>query len=361
VVRYRRSRRTPRAGLAGRVTVLSAAATAAVALAAAPVVANPQDPSSPKTTAGAQKDVDELLAEAERAIEAYNGIAERVEELEAETERRQQRVAQSQQAVNDKRTVLGHAAAAHYRAGSIAPSLALLLTTEPEGYLDRAATLDRLSERQAGDLRELISAQRVLEQRRDEARDALAELEEERNRLSRQKQAVLRQLALAERRLEELTEQDRKERAERHPAPDEPAGPAGPAEAGSPLAPAPAATAGQASSRAAAAVAAATSVVGAPYAWGAAGPSSFDCSGLIQWAYAQAGVSLPRTSQEQARAGRTVPLTEALPGDIVVYRDDASHVGMFVGNGQVVHAPYTGASVRYESVTMMPLHSVVRP
>ncbi|RMI37024.1 C40 family peptidase, partial [Streptomyces triticirhizae] len=116
-----------------------------------------------------------------------------------------------------------------------------------------------------------------------------------------------------------------------------------------------------ASGRAGVALAAALGALGRPYGWGQAGPDAFDCSGLVQWAYAKAGVSLPRTSQAQATAGRRVPLDQAQPGDIVVYRADASHVGLYAGDGQVVHAPYTGASVRYDPVGMMPVSSVVRP
>jgi cell wall-associated NlpC family hydrolase len=81
----------------------------------------------------------------------------------------------------------------------------------------------------------------------------------------------------------------------------------------------------------------------------------------MQWAYAHAGVHLPRTSQEQRFAGRRVPLSQARPGDLVVYRSDASHVAMYVGNGQVIHAPYPGAAVRYDPVGMMPISSVTRP
>ncbi|NED22679.1 C40 family peptidase, partial [Streptomyces sp. SID9913] len=115
-----------------------------------------------------------------------------------------------------------------------------------------------------------------------------------------------------------------------------------------------------ASGRAAAAVAAARSALGKPYVWGANGPGGFDCSGLTQWSYAQAGVAIPRTSQAQRHAGRQIPLSEARPGDLVVYRSDASHVGMYVGNGQVIHAPYPGAPVRHDPVGMMPISSVTR-
>ncbi|MGC3001759.1 C40 family peptidase, partial [Streptomyces sp. G35A] len=99
---------------------------------------------------------------------------------------------------------------------------------------------------------------------------------------------------------------------------------------------------------------------GTPYRAGGSGPGGFDCSGLTQWSYAQAGVALPRTSQAQRHAGRQIPLSEARPGDLVLYRSDASHVGMYMGNGQVVHAPYPGAPVRYDPVGMMPVSSVTR-
>jgi peptidoglycan DL-endopeptidase CwlO len=80
----------------------------------------------------------------------------------------------------------------------------------------------------------------------------------------------------------------------------------------------------------------------------------------MQWSYAQAGVGLPRTSQAQRSAGTRVPLSQARPGDLVTYRSDASHIGMYAGNGQVIHAPYPGAAVRYDPVGMMPIAAVTR-
>jgi cell wall-associated NlpC family hydrolase len=99
--------------------------------------------------------------------------------------------------------------------------------------------------------------------------------------------------------------------------------------------PEPSAPAGSGS--AAAAVAAALSKVGSPYVYGAAGPNAFDCSGLTSWAWAQAGVSIPRTSGGQAGLP-SVPLSELQPGDLVTYYSPVSHVAMYIGNGQVVHA-----------------------
>ncbi|MEV7191566.1 NlpC/P60 family protein [Streptomyces sp. NPDC093510] len=326
-----------------RVTVLSAAAvTAAAALAAAPAGAAPQD--KPSDT---RAKVDRLYEQAEQATELYNKADERADKLRAQVGRAKDSVARGQERINRMRGALGALAGAQYRSGGIDPSLALLLSSDPDGYLERASVLDRVTARQAGELADLQRAQRGLTQERAEAGRKLAELEKSRATVARHKRTVEQKLAKARRLLNSLSgdERDAYDRSSR----------TGGRAAGMPeLGGAPG------SSRAAAAIAAARSAIGRPYVWGANGPSGFDCSGLMQWSYAKAGVGLPRTSQAQRYAGRQVSLSEAQPGDLVAYRDDASHIGMYVGNGQVVHAPYPGAPVRYDPVGMMPVSSVTR-
>ncbi|MFI7273405.1 NlpC/P60 family protein [Streptomyces sp. NPDC049879] len=352
--------------LAARVTALSAAATAAAAITAGPVLAVPARP--PSDSASAARAVDRLFAEAERAVDAYNGAAERVDDLETELERSRDRVARGQQEVNDLRRVLGTAAAAHYRVGGLDPTLTLMLSDDPESYLERAGAFQRASDRRTGELRDLFAALRTLDRERAEADDRLAELDAQKQALEERKEAVQRRLDEARAEYERLTARERaerEERAQREERPDRASRTA--RDRRSAPAPVPAATPGEAaaapaaSGRAATAVAAAVGAVGLPYGWGQAGPSAFDCSGLVQWAWARAGVALPRTSQAQAGAGRRVSLAAAQPGDIVVYRSDASHVALYVGGGQVVHAPYPGANVRYDPVGMMSVSGVVRP
>lgn len=99
-------------------------------------------------------------------------------------------------------------------------------------------------------------------------------------------------------------------------------------------------------------VAAAMSRIGAPYVWGATGPDSFDCSGLVQWSYAQVGKSLPRVSDAQIWGGTPVSLEELQPGDVVGY-SGGGHVGIYIGDGQVVHAPTSG-----QTVTVIGLHDM---
>jgi cell wall-associated NlpC family hydrolase len=107
-----------------------------------------------------------------------------------------------------------------------------------------------------------------------------------------------------------------------------------------------------ATGRGAPAVAAAESVIGAPYVFGAAGPSSFDCSGLTMWAWAQAGVSLPHSAIAQWSSLPKVSLDAVVPGDIIYYANFGPHVAIYVGGGMIVHArhPGPGGQVQYSSM-----------
>jgi peptidoglycan DL-endopeptidase CwlO len=97
---------------------------------------------------------------------------------------------------------------------------------------------------------------------------------------------------------------------------------------------------------------AAMSRVGMPYVWGAAGPTSFDCSGLVQWSFAQAGIVMPRVAADQALTGPAVPVSQLKPGDLLFYHTDPtaptyiSHVAIYLGNGWMIQAPETGENVQ---------------
>lgn len=108
------------------------------------------------------------------------------------------------------------------------------------------------------------------------------------------------------------------------------------------------------------AVAAAMSKLGSPYGWGAAGPNVFDCSGLMYWAYQQIGVSIPRTSSAQIAGGTPVSLDALQPGDIIGYYPGVTHVGMYIGNGQVVHASDYGIPVQVVPLNSMPISGAAR-
>lgn len=115
------------------------------------------------------------------------------------------------------------------------------------------------------------------------------------------------------------------------------------------------------SGRGGAAVAAAESVLGRPYVWGASGPSSFDCSGLTMWAWAHAGVGLSHSSSAQYGSGAHVSQSALQPGDLLFFYSPISHVGMYIGGGQMIHAPHTGDVVRIATPMWSDFVGAVRP
>jgi peptidoglycan DL-endopeptidase CwlO len=122
----------------------------------------------------------------------------------------------------------------------------------------------------------------------------------------------------------------------------------------------PGAAPGSGAPEAATVIQAALSRIGSPYVWGGSGPYSFDCSGLVMWAFQQAGVSLPHSSQALAQGGEPVSMDQIQPGDLVTYYSDASHVAIYIGDGMMVHASTYGTPVRVAPVDNAPIHNVRR-
>ncbi|MGW8061077.1 NlpC/P60 family protein [Streptomyces ziwulingensis] len=333
------SHRRPKQPSRTRVTVLTTAAAAAVALSSQAANAAPSEkPSKDEVKAK----VDKLYTEAEQATEKYNGAKEKQEKLQKEISTIQDNVARGQEELNELRDGLGSMASAQYRSGGIDPSLQLFLSADPDDYLDKASTLDQLSGQQVEALKKIQVKQRDLAQQRSEATEKLKDLASTRTELGKKKEEVQGKLASAQKLLNSLTAQEKaalaaeEQRATRTSEREVLSG---------------GTTAKPASGRAAAAFAAAQSKIGTPYVYGATGPSSFDCSGLTSWAYAQAGVGIPRTSEAQTGAGtRISSMSDLQVGDLVFFFNDLHHVGLYAGNGQVLHAPRTGTVVRYESM-----------
>ncbi|MFF3616957.1 NlpC/P60 family protein [Streptomyces sp. NPDC002580] len=341
------SHRRPKQPSRTRVTVLTAAAAAAVALSANAANAAPSEKLSKDEV---KSKVDKLYDEAEQATEKLNGAKEKQEKLQKEISSLQDNVARGQEELNELRDGLGSMASAQYRTGGIDPSVALFLSSDPDDFLDKASAVDQLTAQQAESLKKVQEKQRALAQQRSEASEKLTDLADTRTKLASKKKEVQTKLGTAQKLLNSLTAQEKaalatedQQRAtragERVDLDDAPA----------------------ASGRAAAAFAAAQSVIGAPYAYAHSGPSSFDCSGLTSWAYAQADVTIPRTSQAQANAGtRIYSQSDLQVGDLVIFYGDQHHVGFYAGGGRVLHAPRTGTFVRYEAIGNMPFQFGVR-
>lgn len=337
------SHRRPKQPSRARVTVLTAAAATAVALSAqVGAQAAPAQPSTDEV----KTQVDGLLQQQEAASEKYDGAKERADQLRQQAAQLQDQVARGQDQLVQLESGLSAVAAEQYQTGGVDPSIQLMLSANPANYLQQASSADQANATEAAALKALKEQQRQLDQEKQEAATVLAELDSDTQALNDAKSQVQGKLNQAQQLLDTLTAAQRatleSDRASRDSSrydlgslPD----PGGYAEA---------------------AVQAALGRQGKPYQWGATGPNAFDCSGLMVWSYGQAGVSLPRTSEEQESVGTAVPsLSEAQPGDLIIY-DSGEHVGMYIGNNLVVHAPHTGAYVRVESATDMPIYMIRR-
>lgn len=330
------SHRRPKQPGRTRITVLSTAAAAAVALSAQAAQAAPgRKPGKDEVKAA----VDRLYEQAEQATEKYNGANEERQRLQKDLSSIQDRVARCQQELNAMRNGLGSLASAQYRSGGIDASVQLFLSSAPDDYLDKAARLDQLGGRQVAALKEIQDKQREIIQARAKASGRLKDLATARTELNRKKQEVQGKLAEAQRLLDTLTAKEKSALADEQQR----AGRAATEQVrlGNDTA---------ASGRAAAAFAAARSQLGKPYLRGGTGLATYDCSGLTSWAYARADVHLPRTSEEQAGVGTRLTRSQLQVGDLVFFFNDLHHVGLYAGNGQILHAPRTGTVVRYESM-----------
>ncbi|ORT60588.1 C40 family peptidase [Streptomyces sp. CB03238] len=327
------SHRRPKQPSRARVTVLTATAAAAVALSSQAAQADPK-PSKSEVKAK----VDKLHHEAEAATEQYNLADEQRGKLQKEVDALQDKVARGQQELNELRDSLGSVATAQYRSGGMDPSLQLLLSSDPDSYLEKASAVDAISAKQAETLETIQAKQRALAQERAEATAKLAGLEDVRKTLAEKKKAYQGKLAEAQKLLNTLTAEERAKMQEEEQRASRAASER--VDLGNEV---------PASQRGAAALAAADTQVGKPYISGAEGPNAYDCSGLTQWAYRQAGVSITRTTFTQHNDGVKIGRSQLKPGDLVFF-NNLAHVGLYAGNGQVLHAPKPGTFVRYESM-----------
>jgi cell wall-associated NlpC family hydrolase len=344
--------------------ISTVAAVALAAVGAPPAAAEPGD-SVPAAASGPQALLTELRTlyrETGTATEAYNEAEERLRAQAAEADELTRRLAATRTGLADAREVAGSIARAQYRAGGtpLPGTLRLLLGEDPTAALRERTVARRAAAAQSAEIERLIAGERRADALATAAREALDARQSLAEEQRRQRDEVHRRLDEVAGLLAGLTaeeaaelaglERDRAAAAQRDllaggTLGDDPLGD----DAKPPSA------AGER------ALAWALDQRGKPYAWGAEGPASFDSSGLAHAAWAHAGRPVPRTSGRQWRELPRVPLDELRPGDLVVYFDDASHVALYAGDGQVVHAPHPGGEVSLAPVAVEPVLGAVRP
>lgn len=403
------SHRKPRTRIAGlRATPalgITTAALTSVALLSQSAQAAPSAPQKPSLEE-VQKKVDDLYHQAGVATQKYNSVKERTEKQRKKVDTLLDDVAKRTDKLNEARQELGAFAAAQYRTGGVSETATMMLADDPQGFFDQNHLSNRLTARQKKAVDDYQAQQVSATKQRTKAAKSLETLSDSRDDLRTSKQAVQTKLGKARTLLSELTAEEKarlaaiekkkeeeakrkaaelarkqeaeaeakrkaaeeaaaKEREENKENPDSGSGSGSGSGsdtgAGSGSGSGSGDTDSGYATKAAKVINFAEAQIGKPYVWGATGPDSYDCSGLTQDAWKAAGITLPRTTWDQVKVGTTVKTADAKPGDLVFFYDDISHVGIYIGDGKMIHAPKPGTNVRVESIYYMPIHSVVRP
>lgn len=302
-----------------------------------------------------RKRLEKLYHDAAVATDAYNAAEEHAERQSAEIVELARDIVKGQERLAELKDRAGAAARAQYRSQGLPPHARLWLSDDPQAWLEGVDRIRQGQQATKGLLAELTRTQQDLELYSQDASAQWTKLETSRKAKAAAQTEVKEQVAAAEK-LESQLQKKEKERLaelEREAA-------------------AKAQTSwlssgilddieSKATAQGKKAVEFATAQTGKPYEWGAEGPETFDCSGMTQAAWAAAGVTVPRTSQQQWAQLPRVAAEDMRPGDLIVYFDDASHIAMYVGDGKMVHAPRPGRTVTIAGAGTMPILGVVRP
>ncbi|WP_328377664.1 NlpC/P60 family protein [Streptomyces sp. NBC_00440] len=299
--------------------------------------------------------IDDLYRQAGSATDAYNLAKEQSKKQSSEIVKLAQSIVKGQSKITALKKQAGAEARAQYRDSGLPPAAQLMLSGDPDSFLDGADRLRSGQQAQKNLLAEMDQTQKDLTAYTQDASDQWQKLESNRKKQAKKKKDIQQKIEAAKKLESSLAKKER-ERLKKLEEDQE----------------FKAQTAwlssgilkeinNKASAEGKKAVKFATDQIGKPYVWGAAGPKSFDCSGLTSQAWLAAGDPIPRTSQEQWKQLPHVQVKDMRPGDLIIYFSDATHVGMYIGDGAMVNAPRPGRNVTIGGAGSMPILGVVRP
>ena len=294
---------------------------------------------SPKPTiAQVTAQVKTLSGQADKAIQQYDQVKQQLAQASHRLKQVNDEVAKDQTEFTRARRGVAAAAATAYEDGNMTSMAALITSASPETVLSRASMLVQLSSTRSAQMHQFISAARQLSGAQQAAKRTEAAITKLRDQAHERVVSMNKALSHKKSLLATLTAQQQARVA----AAASPGGGTSSPPPATSSAPAPA----PASSNAGKAVAFAAAQIGCPYVFGGTGPcsSGYDCSGLVQAAWAYAGVSIPRDTYGQWAALPHIPLSQLQPGDLIFFNGE-SHVGMYVGGGYMIDAPTPGQTV----------------
>lgn len=306
-----------------------------------------------QTLAQVQAQVNRLEEEATTAAEGAQEAKVKLASLTRSLAGIQAQAAVQGKTVDAISKTLGAIAVNQYKSGSLSQSLELLFSSDPALYLSSAGSLEAITRRKSTQLRKFQSAEQALNATSLTVSDRLAQVKVLQAKLAERSALAQRKLAQAELLLSKLKKEDR-ERLAKLAAEQEDADQASSLAA--------AKSAAGVSGRSGIALKYALAQIGDRYVFGAAGLTTWDCSGLTMRAFQAAGVSLPHSSAAQSRMGKSIPFGQKKPGDLLFFGRPVSHVGIYLGGGRMVHAPRSGSRVKVaeSSLGRKPLVAVRR-
>jgi peptidoglycan DL-endopeptidase CwlO len=297
---------------------------------------------SPKPTiAQVTAQVKTLSGQADKAIQQYDQVKQQQAQASQRLKLINHEVARDQAQFSIARRGVAAAAATAYEDGNLTSMAALITSASPQTVLSRAAMLVQLSSTRSAQMRQFVAAARQLSGAQQSAKRTEAAITTLRSQAQARVASMNKALNQKKSLLATLTAQQQRTVTTA----------AGPAVGGGPptrTAPTPAPASGSAGK----AVAFATAQLGCPYVFGGTGPcaSGYDCSGLVQAAWAYAGVSIPRDTYEQWAALTHIPMSQLRPGDLIYFNGE-SHVAMYVGGNMIIDAPQPGENVEKVSLS----------
>ncbi|MET8014184.1 C40 family peptidase [Streptomyces sp. NPDC005271] len=302
-----------------------------------------------------RREVEGLYRKAESATDAYNLARENQTRQERAVVKIARAVVKARKEMAGLRQKAGAMARAQYRGGGMPAEARLLLNDDPGDFLDGVTLARKGQQVTHGLMSRLERTQAALDRYAKSASREWERLDRSRAKKAAAKKEITARLARAQRLESRLA---KKERERLRWLEEEKARTAQNKWLDTGILRGLGADATSSGRRA---VGFARAQIGKSYVWGAVGPDTFDCSGLTQRAWAVGGRAIPRTSQEQWRLLPRVAAKDMRPGDLIIYFPDASHVGMYVGGGAIVHAPRPGRRITVAGAGSMPILGVVRP